>query len=731
MQKFLLPKVMSDNIGRAFNLLFNRVIMYHLEHPATVQAIAEFLRAIREGFSLVSSIDLIMMQDKFFLEEEPLDHRINTSKMLAHFKKVEIQSVSFEKGLSENELREFLKIFSDLKTNPTAESIKTALTKLEIAHLKVNHSFFQKMTEDDTVISRENIPEDLSTLSKTAHGISTEVFKEVLAEQIILDELEKSLSLQTLIENPTRFSKALIDSNLSQTYDQKPGGTGGAGFIFSHQLQRINEEVKKTSPENEGVDLFKLADAIFTMRKDLLEKIKTQKALGVIFAHEEMILQETKTLTDLVIVRIVKEEYNKGEISIPRLAQIIRRLLPEQGEVKRLLPLLKEALLTEGMSLVEFLRLVQELGKELENEGLVQVIQESAEQIGLSGEALIKEIKRDPAGAAELIFLAAEIRRGSGSEKLFCDLLASYVERIGSEFALDKAVQKGEEGKKHLKELLSQVESELLSRLRGKIDSHLLSVVEKKLDDHLEEVLKQLKSTWIIRKISSTADISMEITTLLKVIKESIDDEKEVQMILEKIISSLRERGVEEDKLKIIAGEISIHAQNQEKKPEKKVYPEGTFNRRDMLFFLKKEVSRASRYNVPFSTITFSILNIIPKKPGSSETIKLKEVWFPVMERLTKIMRESDLIGVLEENSILLLLPMTDENGAKLAFQRLLRSLHTESFTVNNIPLEIKFVAVTTSFHQDKTPTMQAFLNEIETKMNGLLKIQENVKLNL
>ena len=187
MQKSLLPKLTSYNIGRAFNLLFNRISMYHLDHPANVQAIEDFLKALREGFSFVSSLSFIMLHDKFFLEEEPLDPRINTSKMLPQFKKAQIQSLSFEKGLSESDLREFLKVISDLKTHSTAESIKTALSKLEITHLKVNYTFLQKMTEDDAVIYRENIPDDLFTLSKTARGIDTETLKKVLAEQIILE----------------------------------------------------------------------------------------------------------------------------------------------------------------------------------------------------------------------------------------------------------------------------------------------------------------------------------------------------------------------------------------------------------------------------------------------------------------------------------------------------------------------------------------------------------------
>ena len=726
MKKLLLPKPISYNIGRYFNLLINRISMYHLDHPATIQGTEEFLKALREGFRLVPSVSIIMLQDKFFLEEEPFDTRINTSKMLPHFKKVQIQSLSFARGLSETELRGFLKVFSDLKTYPTAEFITTALDQLEITHLKVNHTFLQKMTQDDQVISRDTLPETLSALTKTAHGISTDALKEVLTEQIILEELEKSLSLHALVEDPTKFSQALVQAEISQ----QRGEDVEAGFFVSQQLRQINQEVKQTSAATEPVDLLRLADSIFTMKKNLIEELKTQKALGLVFSHEEMILKETDTLTNQVLARIVREEYNQGEISIPRLAQIIRRLLPEPGEIKRLFPLLKETLLAEGMSLVEFLRLIQELGKELENEELVQVLTESADTIGLSGDELIKEFKRDPTGAAELIYLAAEIRRGAGDDKAFCELLANYVEQTGTEFALDAAAQKGEGGK-HLKEIISQVESELLSRFKGKIDSPLLDMVEQKLAAHLEVVLKQTTSDWVTRRISLSDDVSMELPELLTLIEESIDNGKDIQIILEKILSSLRSQGFEEDKLKIIADEIAKRAQMLKKEPEKKPYPKGTFNRGAMLLFLKKEISRAWRYKVPFSTLTLSLVNIIPKTPVFSEQIELHDVWFSVMELLTKITRDSDFLGALEKNKILLLLPMTDEKGSSLALQRLLKILHSKSFIVKDIPLELKFIALTTSFNQDNMPTIQIFLKEIETKMNELLKIQKNVKLNL
>ena len=85
----------------------------------------------------------------------------------------------------------------------------------------------------------------------------------------------------------------------------------------------------------------------------------------------------------------------------------------------------------------------------------------------------------------------------------------------------------------------------------------------------------------------------------------------------------------------------------------------------------------------------------------------IQEIWFSVMECLIKIMPDSDLLGFLEENKILFSLPLTDEKGSNLALQRLWKILDSESFIVQNSPLELKFVALTTSFQQDNMPTRQ------------------------
>ena len=120
--------------GRSISLLFNRATMYQVDHPYVKQSIDEFFLLVEKLLSTSSPLVFILNQEKFFIDEEPLDPRIIVNRMVAHFKKAGIQSVSFEEGLGRNELRTFLEIFVSLSKYPNAEAMKKALEAKGIQH---------------------------------------------------------------------------------------------------------------------------------------------------------------------------------------------------------------------------------------------------------------------------------------------------------------------------------------------------------------------------------------------------------------------------------------------------------------------------------------------------------------------------------------------------------------------------------------------------------------------
>jgi hypothetical protein len=733
-----LSKQHASKIGRSFALLFNRASMYDVNHPFTKQSTTELYKALAQGLKELSPIVFIMAQEQFFVEEEPLDSRINTTKMLSHFKNGGIQSVSFGKGLKETDLKTFSKVFFDTARYVDADAMKTALANENINKVKINHVFFKKVTENDEVVTRDSMNE-----APTVAGSATQPqFKgktlDMLAESVLMQELEKSLTLKNLMDNPSGMSKAMINADLEVSKDDQTQ-EDGSGPVILQQLRHIGAKVDEAASGKDGIGFDGLAEAVFDMKKDLLEGIEAQKSMGVVYQNEGLIREETNEITDKVIIQLVTEEYKKGQISVPRLGQILRRLVPEVGELRRLLPKLKEALVAEGMPLSEFAQLGRELGKELQNEELAQVFEQSAQEIGISGDELIQEINLNPKGAAELIYLASEIRKGTGDEKVLTNLLVDYVESVGSNIAMETADQKGEEGGGHLRKIISQVESQLVNQLKTKnIDPGVLQTVEERLTERMEECLGKLESNWNLKKTSSSNGENTSSSSALRIFEESVEDGDELKKILEQVRTNLKDKGADENDYQKIYEEISKTKPDAKKisktkpvvkkAPPKGGLPQGILNRGSTLFFIEKEISRSIRYDTPFSTLIFSIIKVTPQKPVPRGSVKRDDITNIVLTKLMSVVRDTDIIGLLDKKKIMTILPMSDENDAKMALRRILKVIHDQEYELNGIPLVIKFASAVTGFDKDRTPSLKAFIKRTESDILNMENRLKNIQ---
>ena len=722
-----LPKEISYRIGRAFALLFNRSAMYNIDHPFTAQALSEFYSTTTHGLTLFSPVALIMHQEQFFIEEEPLDHRINTGKMLTHFKKADIQSISFEKGMAESELAKFAEVLNDITQYSNAEAMKAACEKLGIRNIKINHVFYKKITADDEVVDRRTF-EQISTASgsgTTEHG--TDEVLGMMAESVLMEELEKSLSLQSIIESPTGASRKIIEADQAAAASGEPGAPA-SGDVIMAQLQRIREEIDRSSSGTDKPSLGELADAVFAMKKNLLDGISTRKAEGIVYQKERQILEETEALTDQVLIQLIREEYQQGKISVQRLAQILRRLVPEPGELQRLMPKIKTALLEEGMQLQEFLQLTRELKKELQSEDLVTALEKSADQLGISADVLIEEVNRDPKSAAELIYLASEIRRGSGDETVLSDLLVDYIERVGSEIALDAAQKQGEEGDQHLQGLISKIESTLVERLKGKdLSTEILHKVAERLGERMEECLEALKSRWASRQNTLTPDGVENPTAVPGVFEENAAAGAELHAVMEQMRTSTDEKEAVQGQVVVKEAPSDVEPADEEK-AIKAALPKGILSRNSILYILEKEIDRAIRYDTPFSVLMLSIYKVTPAKPLPAGTINRGDVMHFVLSNLDRVCRRSDIIGVLDRNKFLALMPMTTEKNSRAAMRRILKGIHDVDYSIEETPVVIKLAGTVTTFDKDRTPTLNDFVKRAESDIFDMVNRLRNIQ---
>ena len=724
-----LPKEICNKIGRSFALVFNRSMMYNIEHPFTSQALSEFYDATTHGLTLFSPVVLIMHQDKFFIEEEPLDPRINTDKMLIHFKKANIQSISFESGLHENEVINFAAVFIDIAQYVNADAMKSACEKIGVSNIKINHVFYQKITADDEVVDRR-VLEQSGTGSTTGPIQKADQVLGMMVESALMEELEKSLSVQNIIENPGDTSQKIIAADQAAVSSGEVDAPE-SGMVIMAQLQKIREEVNRSFEDAEKPSLGDLADAVFAMKKELINGLSARKAEGVTFENEQQIIEETESLTDTVLVQLIREEYQEGKISVQRLAQILRRLVPEPGELQRLMPKIKTALLEEGMNLQDFLQLTRELKQELQSEDLVKALERSADQMGIDPDILIEEVSRDPKSAAELIYLASEIRKGSEDEEALSDILVDYIERVGSEIAMDAAQKEGETGSQHLQGLISNIEKTLVDRLKKKdISTDVLHKVANRLNDRMEECLEALKAQWTIRHKAFTEDGQESATSVLGVFKEEAASDEELEAIMDKVRSSIDDQGVAKQPLKDGDQEPKSQTLDQkeyEKQP-KAGLPKGILVRNSILYILEKEVARSIRYDTPFSVLMLSVFKVTPSKPLPAGAINRENIMQFILTNLIRICRTTDIIGVLDQNKFLILLPMTPEKESRAAMRRILKQVHDAAYQVNGTEILIKLAGVVTTFDKDRTPTLSDLVKRAESDIFDMVNRLRNIQ---
>jgi len=348
--------------------------------------------------------------------------------------------------------------------------------------------------------------------------------------------------------------------------------------------------------------------------------------------------------------------------------------------------------------------------------------------VGLDGADLIQEIRNNPVQAAELIFLAAEIRKGTGDENVLTDLLVEYVEKLGSKMALDMAVPDHAEGEQHLRRVMGSVESRILDSLRNMdIKENILDRLEERLNSRMDEIFESLKEKWIATQSEGPETQKQQDLSALEIMEQGVEEREELSTILRMVRAEVQSKGLDENDFKTILGEINRQKENKLKQKAKRIVPGEILSSEGFRFFLEKEISRCSRYDLPFATLAFSIVSVKPKAKVPSGAITQKLLIEAVAQRLCAGIRGADVAAIMGKNKVVALLPMTPEDDAKLALRRHLKLLNTEVFEIGGIPVGIHVAGVATNFDFKKTPDAGAFVEISSEELSEMVVRIKNI----
>lgn len=728
-----LPPNVADRVGRVFNLMFNRVSMYSMDHPSTKETVQLLSETLQEGLRFISPLTLVLEREKLYVEEEPLDPRVNAQRLVSHMKKAGVQSVSFERGLTQKELAAFGRLFGDPKAYPTADHMKQGLLKNGVQNIRVNHVFFKKMTADDEVVGREELLRstggfglgqviiDLSGAPDSSAEVSQD--EGLPNEEGFFQRLFQDLSLAQLVEDPSRVTRRLLGTGAeSSAAPQEPDARGQA---LIQGIRKLKAELEKPAEGLKDTQAMgALVEAVFKLREEVQEGVEARTKKGEILADQSALSREMDDLTDQVMVQLVREEYRKGQISVKRLAQILRRMMPDLRELKRLLPKLKEALLADGMPLADYLQLIRELERELQSENLALILEEGAEQIGLSAAELLSEMRKDPKGAAELIALAAEIRSMGNRQdpNLLVRILVDYVEQISGGLALEQTRMGGPEGGRELGEIVSRIQEELVSRLKARLgDSSVVRKVEQEVAQRKQGSLEELKREWLFQFFlgGRVPQAKVDAQSLLQAVSAAYPEQEGHAGVLDSIIQAMEAKGLDTAPLKAA---LAQRAPLSAGEPDPQKPPKGAYNRTTILFLLREEVKRGQRYPYVFSVLLLSVKRALALRPVPLGLIKPHEVRNVLVETLQPMLRDVDLVGCLEDNKVVVLLPFTGKNGVQVVKRRIQEALEGKTLEVRGVPMRIHLGVAEEAFQKEKAKKPQVLVAQLEAKLAAEMK---------
>ena len=142
--------------------------------------------------------------------------------------------------------------------------------------------------------------------------------------------------------------------------------------------------------------------------------------------------------------------------------------------------------------------------------------------------------------------------------------------------------------------------------------------------------------------------------------------------------------------------------------------PAGVYVKAVLDFFVKAEISRATRYNLPFSALLISFQGL-PEDKASLEAQgeSLRGLQNVLIGDLRRLLRESDFVGYLSFNRFLVVLPMTGLDAVPAILRKLQDSLNRQVALPDGTRLAIRPRTGAATFDKEATGTYPKLYAEL------------------
>lgn len=690
-EQAVLDQRRAEILGRQFNAMLINATAYGTEHPQMLRACTTFRENMVPVAEALGEVTLMLDRGALFIEDFRADENFSANRIQMLFRAMGLQSLTFSPALSDDELAAAMEHLVRADELGEAEAYKSALGEADVTSIKVNHVVLKKMTSDDEVIERDG----LAQLTDLAEQASAEgaASREDVPTGDLLARIEQVFAMRNLIEPPEDDEEETDDAATAQR--------------VAAQIRALGDQVGE-SRGNLSLDV--VLEAVETMKRDMAGALEDQKETARFLAENGGIIDEVDQLTYRTVVALVCEEYQAGQTSPRRLAQIIRRLLPDSRDIKRLLPMLKTSLMNDGMPLATWLKFVNELTAELKSENLVQVLTEGADEIGLGIDELLNEIQHHPGEAARLIVLAAELRRTSDDDgDRLSQVLADHIEHATVEMLPDP----GGRVTRFNRDSVRKMQQDLLAKVRSQgLDESTTRRVAEALDGRFEAFVGEARSKHVSDFLSTS---SADAKTLVGALDGMVESRADLERMDGSLRRALKDRGMDDDEVQNVLDQAVSRVRKRNRIefiPGDALAPIAT------MYFLNREVLSAIRYGTHFSGLMLMIAQVC-HEDGDWRTItpdEIEAVMPRILDALPLHLRDLDLLGMLGDkfrNVPLVLLPMTPQEGASHVLERIVEGLNDSEFQLEGETVQLKVVGTAMQFDPEATPDAKRYIQRL------------------
>lgn len=658
----------AELIVRGWNLLFNRCFSYAFDHPLVQETIPRVWELFRVALQRTGVLNIQLMEAMFFIDGADVIYQPTNRRIADHLRRYKVESLTMELGFTAQDFAVLVDACALTHADPA--SFQRYYHSRGGARLEVNQVSMRAVRGDEVVASAGSLHMGGGSGAAAPHG--EERFEDIVLKAMVgrltAQEMEGNVALVQLLADPQALGRAAIEGTQGVAPQARASGMGQMVMnVLSHFA---------TQQAKQGFSVEELLAGIYAMRGEMMSMVKSQQTLEQGLAEEE-VEAATDGAFDQTVCRIILDEFKSSRGNSRRVAHVLGRVVPGKKELRRILPKLKDTLISAGCGLPEWYGLVNELSAVVQGDKALEELAAAASEIGVTPDEILSELRKDPRGAAKLLVVASEIRRAGGdpSGDAALQALLESMDQAGQKLTDDAGESLAEVSgaMQSYKSLQTEVRQELS---RKSLSPELRGNLMRKLDLRATRTLTDLKAKVLAGQLR---DPNGTIDEKAGMLGELIQDEGEIDGVLDMALALVGSDELIQQIGAQIAEKVRNRLREERERAASRELPAGVYPKAVAEFFLRYETRRAARYGVPFSAMLLSFQGLPEDKDAlDAHGIALRGLFHILAGDLRTQLREVDFVGSLGYNRLLVVLPMIVESNGVFVIRKIREKLGRE-----------------------------------------------------